>query len=276
MKLSRYNGSHYCVMEDRMFPIEPFYIEDLNSREKIKEIEKFCIENSDIAINIPKRLDPPVLPKKLLGVGLNYADHARETGQRMPEAPVFFQKASTSVTGHNHPIIYPDIVKELDYEGELAVVIGKRGKYIDRDESMEYVAGYTIMNDVSARDHQFKYERQWFLGKSFDTFAPMGPWIVDKFTLNDPHSLKIRTWVNGELRQDSNTNNLIFKVQELISFISQALTLEPGDVISTGTPGGVGFARKPPMLLKANDNVKIEIEKIGILENKVVPQSKKI
>ncbi len=152
------------------------------------------------------------------------------------------------------------------------MVIGRRGKYIDREEALEYVAGFTIMNDVSARDHQFRYEKQWFFGKSFDTFAPLGPWIVDRFTVGDPNQLSIKTWVNDDLRQNSNTSNLIFKVQDLINFISQGITLEPGDVISTGTPGGVGFARKPPQLLRVGDVVSIEIEKIGRLTNKVVEE----
>lgn len=270
MKIARFNGSYFCVVEEKMVPAEPFSIQMMMDAEKLKDLEKYCLDNMDVAITLPLRLDPPILPGKLLAVGLNYADHARETGQKMPDAPVFFQKSSSSVTGHNHPIVYPEIVRELDYEGELAVVIGRRGKYIEIENAMNYVAGYTIMNDVSARDHQFRYERQWFLGKSFDTFAPLGPWIVDTYTVEDPHSLDIKTWVNRELRQNSNTNNLIFKVPDLVSFISQAITLEPGDIISTGTPGGVGFARKPPLLLKPGDVVSIEIEKIGRLMNTVV------
>ncbi|MEM0078268.1 MAG: fumarylacetoacetate hydrolase family protein [Thermoplasmata archaeon] len=272
MKIARILDKYYCIMQDKAFEIKSFSIQDLLNREKLILIEKYCNENKDLGINLPQMLDPPVYPSKLLAVGLNYADHARETGQKIPEAPVFFQKATTSVIGHMHPIIYPRIVKELDYEAELAVVIGRRGKYIEKEDAINYVAGFTIMNDVSARDHQFKYERQWFLGKSFDTFAPLGPWIVDKFSIGDHNKLSIKTEVNGEIRQNSNTSNLIFKVEDLINFVSQAMTLEPGDIISTGTPGGVGFVRKPPTLLKVGDVVSIEIENIGILKNTVIEE----
>ncbi len=272
MNIARIIGKYYCVFNSKVLELKSFSLQDLLNIESVKSMEKYCNENREMAFDLPEILDPPVIPPKLLAVGLNYADHARETGQKMPDAPVFFQKASTSVIGHNHPIIYPKIVKELDYEGELAVIIGRRGKYIDKEEALEYVAGFTIMNDVSARDHQFRYERQWFFGKSFDTFAPLGPWIVDRFSVKDPNQLSIKTWVNGELRQNSNTSNLIFKVQDLINFISQGITLEPGDIISTGTPGGVGFARKPPLLLKVGDVVTIEIEKIGKLRNTVVEE----
>jgi len=206
---------------------------------------------------------------KIICVGLNYRDHAEEQGAKVPEEPLIFMKPYTAIIGPNQPIIYPEITEKLDYEAELAVIIGKRCKKVTAEEAPRYILGYTCFNDVSARDIQYR-DGQWFRGKSFDTFAPIGPWIVTGDEIGDPHKLRIMSRVNGEVRQNSNTANLIFDVYYLVSFISRVMTLEAGDIIATGTPAGVGIFYKPhPRLLKAGDLVEIEIEKIGVLANTV-------
>ncbi len=271
MKIFRYKNIYYGKVKDKALPIGNFKIEHLTEKEWVEEMEK-DVERDGFTMGMPEKLDPPVETRRIMALGLNYMDHAKETGQKIPEEPVWFEKSITSITGHGHPVIYPKIVKELDYEVELAVVIGKKGKYIEKENAYEYIAGYTIMNDVSARDHQFRYASQWFIGKSFDTFAPIGPVVVDRWEIGDPHNLNLETRINGELRQKSNTSNLIFKIDFLIEFISNVLTLEPGDIISTGTPGGVGFVRKPPLLLKVGDKMDLTVEKIGTLSNKVIEE----
>ena len=215
------------------------------------------------------RLCAPIThpPKNIICLAVNYPDHAQEGGRPPPENPVLFTKPWTSIVGTEDSVIYPKNSSKLDYEAELAVVMGKKGRRIPEDEAYDYVAGYTIMNDISERDIQFK-DRQFFRGKGFDTFAPMGPYLVTKDEISDPQNLKIQLRVNGELRQDGSTMNMIFKIPHIISFISDSITLEPGDVISTGTPGGVGIYAKPePRLLKPGDVVEAEIESIGILKN---------
>ena len=207
---------------------------------------------------------------KIICVGLNYRDHAEEQGVTPPQEPVIFMKPYTAIVGPGQSIIYPEITEKLDYEAELAVVIGGRCRKTDPKTALQYVLGYTCFNDVSARDIQFR-DGQWVRGKSFDTFAPIGPWIVTSDEIGDPHNLRIMARVNGEVRQNSNTRNLIFGVGQLVSFISKVMTLEAGDIIATGTPAGVGFFQKPePKLLKVGDWVEIEIEKIGVLGNRVV------
>ncbi len=217
-----------------------------------------------------KLMAPIPRPGKIICLGLNYSDHAEEAGLTPPEEPVLFSKPATAVVGHEDPVIYPKVSSQVDYEVELAVVIGKKGKDIPEEDAYEHVAGYTVFNDVSARDIQFR-SIQWFRGKSFDTFAPMGPCLTLKDEIPDPHNLKMQMKVNGEVRQDSSTKNMIFKIPYLISFISAGMTLEPGDVIATGTPSGVGIYSKPqPKLLKPGDVMEATIEKIGTLRNKVV------
>jgi 2-keto-4-pentenoate hydratase/2-oxohepta-3-ene-1,7-dioic acid hydratase in catechol pathway len=208
-------------------------------------------------------------PPKIVCVGLNYADHAREQGIEPPKEPLFFLKSCNTVCGPGDAIRLPPNSTQVDYEAEFAVVMGKGGSRIPIDKADEYVAGYMILNDVSARDMQFG-DKQWFRGKSCDTFAPCGPWIVTKGEVSDPHNLRISLTLNGETMQDSNTNNLIFKVPHLISYLSQSLTWEPGDLISTGTPPGVGVFRKPPVFLKPGDTVSITVERLGTLTNSVV------
>jgi 2-keto-4-pentenoate hydratase/2-oxohepta-3-ene-1,7-dioic acid hydratase in catechol pathway len=218
------------------------------------------------------RLEAPVLrPRKILGVGLNYADHVAESGLKAPEFPTLFNKQVTSVTGPYDPIHLPRASRALDYEGELAFVVGRRCRHVTRERAPAVIAGYLVLDDVSVRDWQLRTPT-WTIGKSFDTHCPMGPWIVTPDELGDPHSLGIRTWVNGELRQDSNTKELVFDCYALVEHLSTAFTLEPGDVVATGTPGGVGIAMKPPRFLAAGDVVRIEIDRIGQLENPVVAE----
>jgi 2-keto-4-pentenoate hydratase/2-oxohepta-3-ene-1,7-dioic acid hydratase in catechol pathway len=213
-------------------------------------------------------------PKNIFCLAVNYADHAKEGGRPSPENPVLFTKPWTSIVGTEDSVIYPMKTKKLDYEAELAVVMGKKSRRIPETGAYTYVAGYTILNDISERDIQFG-DRQFFRGKSFDTFAPMGPCFVTKDEIPDPQNLNIQLRVNGEVRQDSSTKNMIFKIPYIIAFISDSITLEPGDVISTGTPSGVGIYAKPePRLLKPGDVVEAEIESIGILRNYIREESR--
>jgi 2-keto-4-pentenoate hydratase/2-oxohepta-3-ene-1,7-dioic acid hydratase in catechol pathway len=208
-------------------------------------------------------------PRKIVCLGLNYSDHAKEAGKPQPKEPILFSKPVTAIADPEQRIVYPKISKQLDYEVELALVIGRGGKDIPVHEAFDHVAGYTVFNDVSARDIQFG-DGQWFRGKSFDTFAPMGPCLVLKEQIPDPNNLRLGTRVNGETRQNGTTANMIFKVPYLVAFISQVLTLEPGDIIATGTPAGVGiFAKPEPRLLKPGDTVEAWIENIGVLKNMV-------
>lgn len=218
------------------------------------------------------KLNSPVIaPGKILAVGLNYAAHAAEGDAKQPEFPLIFSKCVTALIGPGDEIKLPAISDMIDYEAELAVIIGKDAKSVSADHAMEYVAGYTIMNDVTARDLQ-RRERQWVRAKGLDTFAPCGPWLVTTDEITDPHSLEIELTVNGEVRQHSNTGDLIFKIPQLIEFISQDLTLEPGDIISTGTPSGVGVYRNPPVFLKDGDEIEISIDGVGVLWNRVSAQ----
>lgn len=211
----------------------------------------------------------PKPSKNIFCVGKNYADHAIEMGSKddIPEHVMVFTKAPTSVIGHGDAILeHKELTEQLDYEGELAVVIGKPGKAIRREEALDYVFGYTIVNDVTARDLQAKH-KQFFIGKSLDTTCPMGPWIVHKSAIENPNNLNIQTTVNDELRQDSNTEKFIFPIEEIIAVLSQGMTLEPGDIIATGTPAGVGKGFKPPRFLKGGDVIEITVEGIGTLRN---------
>ena len=210
-------------------------------------------------------------PPKIICIGLNYRDHAAEAKLAVPEVPTVFAKYANTVIGHMHPIVLPKNSVKPDYEAEFAVVIGKTGRHIPEANWRDYVFGYTIVNDVSARDFQLQTS-QWTMGKTFDTFAPMGPVIVTADEIEDPHKLAISLTLNGELMQDSNTSNLIFGVPQLIAFLSSVMTLQPGDIISTGTPAGVGFARKPPRWLKPGDEVAIEVQGIGRLVNPVIAE----
>lgn len=224
------------------------------------------LERSDV-----KLLAPIARPPKFLAIGLNYADHVAESVTPKPEHQLWFNKQSTCVIGPGDAIHVPRVSNVVDYEGELAFVIGRRCRHVPAARAAGVIAGYTIVNDVSVRDWQRRTPTMT-MGKSFDTHGPMGPCLVTADELGDPHRLRLRTWVNGDLRQDSTTENLIFDCFEMVEHLSTAFTLEPGDVIATGTPGGVGIARTPPALLRHGDVVRIEIEGIGILENPVTDE----
>ena len=218
------------------------------------------------------RLAPPILrPPKFLAVGLNYADHVAEAGLETPKVPTIFNKQSTCVAGATDPVHMPRVSSALDYEGELGFVVGRRCRHVPRAHAHEVIAGYLVVNDVSVRDWQLRIPT-WTMGKSFDTHGPIGPWITTGDEVGDPHALRVRTWVNGELRQDSSTKNLIFDCFAIVEHLSTAFTLEPGDVVATGTPGGVGIAMKPPKLLSIGDVVRVEIDGLGTLENRVVAE----
>ncbi len=230
------------------------------------------LENVTFGIEQVRLLAPIPRPGKIIGVGLNYVDHARETKKAVPTKPILFAKFSSSVAGPYDTIhIIPDVTQRVDYEAELGVVIGKPARRVRPEDALNYVFGYTVINDVSARDvqHGAEYGNQWVLGKSFDTFCPMGPSITTSEEVPDPQSLPVRAILNGEVMQDGNTRDMIFSVAALVSYISQGVTLEPGDVIATGTPNGVGDARTPPVYLHKGDVIQIEVGTLGKLVNAV-------
>jgi 2-keto-4-pentenoate hydratase/2-oxohepta-3-ene-1,7-dioic acid hydratase in catechol pathway len=218
-----------------------------------------------------KLLAPVPDPNKVLCIGLNYRDHAAETGAQVPREPVVFSKFTTALIGPEEPIVLPPVSHKVDYEAELVLVIGKRGRSIPRERARDHLAGCTVGHDVSARDWQIEKDgKQWLLGKTFDTFAPTGPHLVTPDEVGDPHELGIRLRLNGVTMQDSSTRQLIFGVEELIAYISQVVTLQPGDLIFTGTPAGVGIGRRPQVWLKGGDVVEVEIDRLGVLRNPVV------
>jgi 2-keto-4-pentenoate hydratase/2-oxohepta-3-ene-1,7-dioic acid hydratase in catechol pathway len=233
----------------------------------VKKADGRNFEELAIPLNDVTLLAPLSAPPKIICLGLNYRDHAKETGATLPKEPIIFMKPRTAIIGPNE-IINKSFVRELDYEGELAIIIGKKCKNVTASEAKNYVFGYTVFNDVSAREIQFG-DKQWTRGKSFDTFAPIGPCITTKAQLPDTSNLKIRTWVNDELRQDGTTKNMVFNVEEIVHHLSRVMTLEPCDMIATGTPAGVAMAMEQPKWLKNGDVVKIEIEGVGTLENTV-------
>jgi 2-keto-4-pentenoate hydratase/2-oxohepta-3-ene-1,7-dioic acid hydratase in catechol pathway len=215
---------------------------------------------------------PVPRPGKIICIGLNYRDHAAESGQAIPTYPVIFAKFSNVVIAHGQAIVLPKISQEVDYEAELGVVIGKRCKSVSEAEALSYVGGYVPFHDVSARDYQMRTS-QWVIGKTFDTFGPMGPSLTTADEIPDPQTLDISLSIGGEVLQSSNTRNLIFTVAQLVHHLSAVMTLEPGDLIATGTPGGVGAARNPKRFLKPGERVRIEIERLGVLENPVVAEA---
>lgn len=228
--------------------------------------------DATFALQYVELLAPIPRPPKLICVGLNYRDHAAETGMPIPKVPTIFSKFHNTVIGPGSPIVLPKNSTQPDYEAELAFVIGRGGRHIAAEDWEGHVFGYTIVNDVSARDFQMATS-QWLMGKTFDTFAPMGPHIVTADEIADPHALDISLRVNGEMLQHSNTRELIFKIPELVAYLSSVMTLEPGDVVSTGTPAGVGFARKPPRYLRPGDEVAVSVAGVGELRNPVVAEA---
>jgi acylpyruvate hydrolase len=232
--------------------------EELTVLDRLSDPEAAPVESESWELPEVTLLAPVPQPRAIFGIGLNYADHIRETGGETPERPIVFMKLPSSAAAPNAPVHCPAVVKRLDYEGELAVIVGPGRS----------VGGYAVADDVSARDLQGR-EPQWTRAKGADGFCPYGPWITTADEIPDPHALTLRTWVNGELRQDSNTSNLIFTVPELIEFISETCTLHTGDVILTGTPSGVGMGQSPPAFLASGDVVRIEIERLGWIEHPI-------
>jgi 2-keto-4-pentenoate hydratase/2-oxohepta-3-ene-1,7-dioic acid hydratase in catechol pathway len=243
----------------------------INLPERIEDylLSMQSIEISDLEPLHDYRLLPPITePSKIICLGFNYLDHAREQNKKPPDEPVIFMKPRTTLIGAFDDIIAPKFIKELDYEGELAFVINKKCKNVSIDQAMDYVLGYMVFNDVSARDIQFN-DKQWTRGKSFDTFAPCGPYLTTRDEINNPHNLRIVTKVNGEVRQDSNTSNMHLKIDKIIASLSKVMTLEPLDIIATGTPSGVAMFMQEQKFLRDDDLVEIEIEGLGRIANRV-------
>jgi 2-keto-4-pentenoate hydratase/2-oxohepta-3-ene-1,7-dioic acid hydratase in catechol pathway len=238
------------------------------AQKKAAEFVKSAPASAKVPLASAKLLTPLAKPPKLIFIGLNYRDHAEETGAKIPAVPTVFSKYNTSIVGTGDDIVLPKASKQPDYEAELAIVIGKRGKYITQANWREYVFGYTNLHDVSARDVQMA-TTQWMMGKTFDTFAPIGPAIVTADEITEPNKLKIELILNGEVMQSSNTSEMVFDVPYLIEHLSTVMTLEPGDIISTGTPAGVGMAKKPQRWLREGDVAIVRIEGIPELSNGV-------
>ncbi|MCW5966187.1 MAG: fumarylacetoacetate hydrolase family protein [Bryobacterales bacterium] len=238
---------------------------------RVRELLAAAQEGSGIAVADVRILAPLANAQKLIFIGLNYRDHAAEAKMDIPATPTVFAKFANAVIHPGDPIVLPSASQKPDYEAEFAFVIGKRGKHIQAANWRDYVAGYTIINDVSARDFQMATS-QWIMGKTCDSFCPMGPFLTTIDEIPNPHNLRIECLLNGESMQDSNTGELIFKIPELIQHLSQTMTLEPGDVVSTGTPAGVGFSKKPPRWLRPGDDCVVRIEGLGELRNPVVAE----
>lgn len=260
--------------DDAVFGSGPALLFDLAIATGIPEMAE-SLRHAAARGALPKHteaeLGPPVTrPGKIIGVGRNYAAHARELHHDIPKQPLLFAKFANAIIGPHDDIVRPAGVDDLDYEGELCVILGRAGRHIPKAQALEYVAGYCCVNDVSARTAQLHSGDQWLRGKSFDTFCPLGPALVTRDEVPDPQALRIRTWVDGELRQDDSTASMIFDVATLISYCSDAFTLEPGDIILTGTPPGVGMGRTPPAWLQPGQLCEIEIEGLGRIANRVV------
>lgn len=241
--------------------------EDFLDSNGLERLAHWLNSNIDSLPEVDKhaRIGSPIKrPSKIICVGLNYSLHAKESGMAVPEVPILFMKATSSLCGPFDPIIIPRNSTKTDWEVELAVIIGKKATYVSKENAMEYVAGYAVHNDVSERDFQLHHGGQWVKGKSADNFAPLGPYLVTKDEIQDPHNLRLWLKLNGETMQDSNTSDLVFDVPTLVSYISQYMTLLPGDIISTGTPSGVGLGLKPPRYLKEGDVVELGVEGLGI------------
>jgi 2-keto-4-pentenoate hydratase/2-oxohepta-3-ene-1,7-dioic acid hydratase in catechol pathway len=247
-------------------------IKERDAEHLIQKATKTSLEKATLPLNKIKLLAPLKRPPKIICLGLNYKDHAAEQGRTPSKVPVIFMKPHTAIIGPDENIVKPSFITQLDYEAELAIIIGRKAKNVSVEDAESCIFGYTILNDVSARDIQFR-DTQWTRGKSFDTFAPTGPCIIMVDQVTDPASLRVCTWVNKELRQNSNTSNMVLNVFEIVHHLSFGMTLEPCDIIATGTPAGVGFAMKPdPKFLQEGDVVEIEIEGIGILRNYVIKE----
>ncbi|MGN7515839.1 MAG: fumarylacetoacetate hydrolase family protein [Allomuricauda sp.] len=253
------------------------YDENFYTTDGVKNLEFWLERNGDEIpiISEKERLGCPVAnPSKIVCVGLNYAKHAEESGMPVPEEPVLFFKATTAIVGPFDNVMLPKNSQKSDWEVELAVVIGKKASYVEQSEAMDYVAGYVLHNDISEREYQLERQGQWVKGKSCDTFAPLGPYLVTKDEVPDPHNLDLWLKLNGKTMQSSNTSDLVFDIPTLVSYISEFMTLLPGDIISTGTPFGVGLGLTPPIYLKKDDVMELGIDKLGVSRQKVITFSK--
>ncbi len=256
----RYDVSH--LVED--------YTEDFFANDGISKLKKEFDQRTSAQVEIEVRLGAPVCkPGKIICIGLNYRKHAEESGMAIPREPVVFFKATSSITGPYDHIIIPKNSTKTDWEVELAVVIGRRANYISKEEALDFVAGYTLHNDVSEREFQLEKGGQWVKGKSCDTFAPLGPYLVTRDEITDPNNLRLWLSVNGKMLQDSHTSDFVFNVQEVISYLSQFMSLMPGDIISTGTPAGVGLGFDPPVYLNDGDEIELGIDGLGIAQQTV-------
>jgi 2-keto-4-pentenoate hydratase/2-oxohepta-3-ene-1,7-dioic acid hydratase in catechol pathway len=266
------------IQDNKCFDVSQLvkdYDEDFFANDGINQLRKIVLKNKFPQINKNERLGCPVKkPSKIICIGLNYAQHAKETNAAIPKEPILFFKSTTSISGSNDDIIIPKNSVKTDWEVELAVVIAKRASYVEENEAMNYVAGYCLHNDVSEREFQIERGGQWVKGKSCDTFAPLGPWLATKDEINDVNNLRLWLTVSNKKMQDSNTNDMIFKIPYLISYISQFMTLLPGDIISTGTPAGVGLGMNPQIYLKAGDIVELGIDGLGTQKQEVKNWSK--
>jgi 2-keto-4-pentenoate hydratase/2-oxohepta-3-ene-1,7-dioic acid hydratase in catechol pathway len=286
MKLARFERGgredYGIVLGERVVPVgdvlpgkAPLTLDDLISNEEALRQLREC-DPREYGEGIPLKnvrlLHPIARPSKIVCLGLNYRDHAKEAGKEIPGAPIIFMKGRNALTGPYDSIVHHDVTKELDYEGELAAVIGKRGRKIAKETAEDFIVGYMVANDVSARDIQVG-DGQWTRGKALDTFAPVGPWLTTSDEAGDISDLSINTYVNGERRQNGTTRDMVFSVPEILEFLSRAMTFEPGDLLLTGTPAGVGMYMKPaPRFLRPGDCVAIEISRLGRIENRVVAQ----
>jgi 2,4-diketo-3-deoxy-L-fuconate hydrolase len=246
------------------------YDEDFFENGGLAKLEKVISANKLPAIDVKRYGCPVKKPSKIVCIGLNYSDHAKETGATIPAEPVIFMKSTTALIGPNDDVIIPKNSQKTDWEVELAVVIGKKAQYVEESDAMDYVAGYSLHNDISEREFQLERGGTWDKGKGCDTFAPIGPWLVTKDEIKDVHNLRLWLTVNGKTMQDGSTSNLIFKIPLLVSYVSRFMTLLPGDVISTGTPNGVGLAMKPPVYLKPGDIMELGIDGLGKSKQKVI------
>jgi 2-keto-4-pentenoate hydratase/2-oxohepta-3-ene-1,7-dioic acid hydratase in catechol pathway len=270
------HGDHYIDLHATDTTL-PWTVRELLAagQEMLEKAARVVNQASAVRVAVDKvRLAAPVPdPQKIVCLGLNYRDHAAETNAPIPKEPILFSKYPTAIIGPGDNIVLPTVSKEVDFEAELVIVVGTRGRHLTLDNALGHVAGYTVGHDVSARDWQLKKDgKQWMAGKTFDTFAPIGPELVMADEVPDAQNLGIRLRLNGRVMQDSNTRQMIFGVAATLVYLSTVFTLEPGDLIFTGTPPGVGFARKPPVFLKMGDTVEVEIDGIGLLRNPVVAE----
>lgn len=266
------------ILEDKWYDVSSLikdYDEDFFANDGLSKLKRITRENKLPEVAATERLGCPVSkPSKVICIGLNYAKHAKETNAAVPREPIIFFKSTTAVAGPNDDVVIPKNSFKTDWEVELAVVIGKRANYVEEGEAMDYVAGYCLHNDVSEREFQIERGGQWVKGKSCDTFAPLGPWLSTKDEIEDVNNLRLWLSVNGKIMQDGNTDDLIFKIPFLVSYISQFMTLLPGDIISTGTPAGVGLGLNPPVYLKPGDTVELGIDGLGTQKQVVKNWSK--